>query len=66
MPLMLGFLIFAVAFVAVLTLVVRLAGLHVRASLSYGKALGLTTLFVGVLLLAWWAGLALLRGPACR
>jgi NitT/TauT family transport system permease protein len=50
----LGFLIFALAFVTVLTLVVRLTGLHVRADLHRTRALGLTALFIGVILLAWW------------
>lgn len=51
---MLGFCIFAVAFVALLTLVVRLSGLRVRAELADSKALGLTLSFVGILLLGWW------------
>ncbi len=50
----LGFLIFALAFVALLTLVVRLAKLHVRADIHRTRALGLTTIFVGVVLVAWW------------
>jgi NitT/TauT family transport system permease protein len=51
---MLGFLIFALAFVTVLTLVIRLAKLHVRAELPYKRAVGLTTLFVGLVLVIWW------------
>ena len=51
---LLGFPIFALAFVAVLTLVVRLAKLRVRARLSYAKGIGLTAIFIGVLLLVWW------------
>jgi NitT/TauT family transport system permease protein len=51
---MLGFLIFALSFVAILTMVVRLARLRVRGDLSYLGTLGLTALFVGFLLLAWW------------
>jgi NitT/TauT family transport system permease protein len=51
---MAGFFMFAVAFVALLTLVVRLGGLKVRASLPDGKALGLTLSFVGLMLLGWW------------
>ncbi|HWQ92624.1 MAG TPA: ABC transporter permease subunit [Clostridia bacterium] len=51
---MLGFLIFAVAFVAVLTLVVRLAALRVRSNLPYAKALGLTAIFVLATLAVWW------------
>jgi len=50
----LGFLIFALAFVALLTVVVRVARLRVRAEIHRTRALGLTALFVAVLLLAWW------------
>jgi NitT/TauT family transport system permease protein len=50
----LGFLIFALAFVSLLTLVVRLAKLRVRADIHETKALGLTALFIVVILLAWW------------
>ena len=50
----LGFLIFALAFVALLTVVVRMAHLRVRAEIHRTRALGLTALFVAVLLLAWW------------
>ena len=49
-----GFLIFALAFVTLLTLVVRLARLHVHADLPYTRALGLTTLFIGLILTVWW------------
>jgi NitT/TauT family transport system permease protein len=48
------FLIFALAFVIVLTLVVRLARLHVRGALPSAKTLGLTALFVAIVVLAWW------------
>jgi NitT/TauT family transport system permease protein len=48
------FLIFAAVFVALLTLVVRLSRLRVRSDLSYGRMLGLTALFIGVVLAAWW------------
>jgi len=48
------FLLVAIAFVTALTLVVRLAHLHVHAELSYARALGLTALFIGSLLLVWW------------
>jgi NitT/TauT family transport system permease protein len=51
---MLGFVIFALAFVGVLTLGVRLAKLHVRSRLQYSKAVGLTCLFIGLVLLVWW------------
>jgi NitT/TauT family transport system permease protein len=51
---MLGFFVFALVFITVLTLVVRLAGLCVRQDLPYAKTLGLTALFVGLLLAAWW------------
>ena len=51
---LLSFLIFAVAFVGVLTAVVRLARLHVRNRLPYTRALGLTSLFVILALSIWW------------
>src|SRR5215831_6202427 len=51
---MAGFLIFALVFVTALTLVVRLGRLHVRGELAYSKAIGLTVLFVSVILLVWW------------
>jgi NitT/TauT family transport system permease protein len=50
----LGFLIFALAFVVLLTLVVRLGHLRVRADLNRAKGLGLTAIFIAVVLLAWW------------
>ena len=50
----LGFLIFALGFVTILTLVVRLAHLHVRSDLHRTRALGLTALFIGLILVAWW------------
>src|SRR5215470_10913377 len=50
----LAFLLFAVTFVVGLTLVVRFAHLHVRGRLPYSKGLGLTTLFVALVLLVWW------------
>jgi NitT/TauT family transport system permease protein len=49
-----GFAVFAVAFVIGLTLIVRLAGLHVRARLPRSRSLGITALFIGVLLAVWW------------
>ena len=55
MPEFFHFLIFAVVFVGVLTLVVRLTRLRVRGDLSYAKMIGLTVLFIGVVLAAWWA-----------
>ena len=51
---LLGFLVFALVFGTLLTLVVRLARLHVRGELDYARALGLTALFVGVALVVWW------------
>ncbi|HOC56124.1 MAG TPA: ABC transporter permease subunit [Verrucomicrobiota bacterium] len=51
---MLGFLIFALIFVTLLTLVVRLARLRVRTETDYSRALGLTALFVAVVLGVWW------------
>jgi NitT/TauT family transport system permease protein len=47
------FLFIAIAFVAALTLIVRLTRLRVRSELPYARALGLTALFVGLLLTAW-------------
>lgn len=51
---MLGFLIFAVAFITLLTLIVRFAGLRVRGELPDPKALALTAAFVLAVLLVWW------------
>lgn len=51
---MAGFFVIAFAFVAVLTLVVRLAQFRVRKEMSYKAGLGLTCAFIGLLLLAWW------------
>jgi len=50
----LGFLVFALAFVTVLTLVVRLARLHVHGDLPYARAMGLTLVFIASLLAVWW------------
>jgi NitT/TauT family transport system permease protein len=49
-----GFFLFAFAFVALITLVVRLAQLRVRKEISYRNALTLTAGFIALLLLAWW------------
>jgi NitT/TauT family transport system permease protein len=51
---MIGFFIFALVFVLTLTFVVRLTRLHVRSQLPYSKGLGLTAVFLGVVLLVWW------------
>lgn len=51
---MLGFLIFALSFVIVLTAVVRLARLRVRGELPETKALGLTLIFILAALGVWW------------
>src|SRR5437016_1941440 len=51
---MLGFLLFAVVFVALLTLVVRLAGLGVRQEFPRRDELLLTGLFVALLMVSWW------------
>ncbi len=51
---LIGFLAFALVFVTVLTLVVRLSQLRVRGGLDFRRALGLTALFVGVVLVGWW------------
>lgn len=48
------FLIFALSFVTVLTLVVRFARLRVAGDLPNTRALGLTLAFLGLMLLAWW------------
>jgi NitT/TauT family transport system permease protein len=50
----LRFLLFAVAFVGVLTLVVRVARLRVADELSYGRAMGITALFILLVLTGWW------------
>jgi len=51
---MFGFFIFAITFVGLLTLVVRLCQLRVRQELPETKSLGLTIGFVALLLAAWW------------
>jgi len=51
---MLGFFIFAAAFVTVLTLVVRLGKLRVRAELPDTNSIGLTVAFIALVLAAWW------------
>jgi len=51
---MAGFFVFAFAFVALLTLIVRLGKFQVRKELSEKAALGLTCAFVGLLLFSWW------------
>ncbi len=50
---MLGFPVFALVFVALLTAVVRLVGLRVRTELPQARALMLTLGFVALLLMAW-------------
>ncbi|SPE50451.1 membrane hypothetical protein [Verrucomicrobia bacterium] len=49
------FLVFALGFVALLTVAVRLARLHVRGELAYTRGLELTTISVAVVLVVWWA-----------
>jgi len=51
---LLGFLIFALAFVGLLTLIVRAAKMRVHAEVSYARTIQLTALFIGVVLAAWW------------
>jgi len=51
---LLGFLTFALVFGTLLTLVVRLARLRVRGEMDYARALLLTALFVGLVLVGWW------------
>src|SRR5580765_7930016 len=53
-PRILAFLAFAIAFVVMLTLIVRLGKLHVRGKLAYAKGIGVTAMFVGAVLLVWW------------
>lgn len=48
------FLVFAVSFVAVLTVIVRYAGMRVRGSLHATKVLGLTVGFVVLVVGVWW------------
>src|SRR5436190_13956981 len=50
----LGFLIFAIAFGGALTMLVRFAKLHVRGKLPYTKGIGLTALFVILVLAVWF------------
>jgi hypothetical protein len=50
---MLGFFLFAVLFVALLTVVVRVTGLGVRHELPRRNELLLTGLFVALVLAAW-------------
>jgi NitT/TauT family transport system permease protein len=49
-----SFVIFAVVFVGLLTLVVRLTRLRVRGDFPYARGLGLTALFVALILGVWW------------
>jgi NitT/TauT family transport system permease protein len=51
---MTGFLVFALVFVTLLTAVVRLTRLRVRAELPYARSLAFTAIFLAVLLLVWW------------
>jgi len=51
---MLGFFLFAVLSVGLLTVLVRVTGLGVRQDLPHRNELMLTSLFVALVLLAWW------------
>jgi NitT/TauT family transport system permease protein len=51
---MLGFFIFALAFVLLLTIFVRFSGLRVRRELPEVRELALTLVFVGLVLAGWW------------
>jgi NitT/TauT family transport system permease protein len=51
---MLGFFVFAVAFVALLAIAVRVLRLRVRGEITRKAGLALTAAFVGVVMLAWW------------
>jgi NitT/TauT family transport system permease protein len=53
-PSLVRFFIFALTFVALLTLVVRLVKLRVRTDLPYSRTVVLTLLFIGVVLAVWW------------
>src|SRR2546423_7194403 len=50
----LWFVGFAVVYVGLLTLVVRLARLRVRGRMDYTRSLGLSAFFVVILLAVWW------------
>jgi NitT/TauT family transport system permease protein len=50
----LSFLLVALGCVAVLTAVVRFAPFRVRSRLDYTKGLGVTTLFVALVIFVWW------------
>ena len=49
-----GFLIFALAFVTVLTIVVRVSRMRVRGQLSHARSLALSAGFVVGVLAVWW------------
>ncbi|MBI1853029.1 MAG: ABC transporter permease subunit [Planctomycetes bacterium] len=51
---MVGFFVFAIVFVALLAIAVRVARLRVRSELSAKAALFLTACFVVVVMAAWW------------
>ena len=51
---MLGFFLFALAFVGLLTLVVRLTGLGVRQSIPRRDELLISAIFIALVLGAWW------------
>src|SRR5215510_14591410 len=49
-----GFLIFALAFVTLLTIVVRVTRMRVRGQLSYARGLVVSAAFVVTVLAVWW------------
>jgi len=51
---MIGFVLFAVVFIGLVTLAVRVTRLGVRGEVAHSRALLLTGAFVVLLLLAWW------------
>src|SRR5215468_3688661 len=51
---LLNFFLLAVAFIVLLTLIVRFAQLRIRARIDYARGVGLTAIFVGIFLLVWW------------
>jgi NitT/TauT family transport system permease protein len=49
-----NFLAFALVFVGILTLIVRVSRLRVRSDLPYAKAMGLTALMLVAVVAVWW------------
>lgn len=49
-----GFFLFAIAFVVLITLVVRLTGIGVRKPITEKASIGLTAAFIAAMFFAWW------------